>query len=159
MWAGCCRLYPCFYWTEDLFERLPVNEFWLPVIGGFGLGIIGYFVPQVLGVGYDTISEILNNQLPLNILLTLMIFKTLALLVSLGSGTSGGLLAPMFMSGAAMGGAFAIILNNMMPGLNLAPGAFALAAMAAVFGSASRATLPSLSLPLKLRKITMRFCP
>jgi len=129
-----------FYWTEDLFERLPVNEFWLPVIGGFGLGIIGYFVPQVLGVGYDTISEILNNQLPLNILLTLMIFKTLALLVSLGSGTSGGLLAPMFMSGAAMGGAFAIILNNMMPGLNLAPGAFALAAMAAVFGSASRAT-------------------
>lgn len=135
--VGFTRL---FYWTEDLFEKLPVNEFWLPVIGGFGLGIIGYFVPRVLGVGYDTISDILNNQLPLNILLTVMIFKALALLVSLGSGTSGGLLAPMFMSGAAMGGSFAIVLNNVIPSLNLEPGAFALAAMAAVFGAASRAT-------------------
>ncbi|MFZ1399282.1 MAG: chloride channel protein, partial [Candidatus Promineifilaceae bacterium] len=128
------------YWTEDLFERLPVNEFWLPVIGGLGLGIIGYFVPRVLGVGYDTISDILNNQLSLNILLTVMIFKSLALLVSLGSGTSGGLLAPMFMASAAMGGVTAILLNNAMPGLNLEPGAFALAAMAAVFGAASRST-------------------
>jgi H+/Cl- antiporter ClcA len=128
------------YWVEDLFERLPVNEFWLPVIGGFGLGTIGYFVPRVLGVGYDTISGILNNQLPLNILLTVMVFKSLALLVSLGSGTSGGLLAPMFMASAAMGGVLAILLNTASPGLNLAPGAFALAAMAAVFGAASRST-------------------
>jgi len=128
------------YWVEDLFEQLPVNEFWLPVIGGFGLGIIGYFVPRVLGVGYDTISGILNNQLPLNILLTVMVFKSLALLVSLGSGTSGGLLAPMFMASAAMGGVLAILLNTASPGLNLAPGAFALAAMAAVFGAASRST-------------------
>ncbi len=128
------------YWTEDLFERLPVSEFWLPVIGGLGLGIIGYFVPRVLGVGYDTISGILNNQLSLNILLTVMIFKSLALLVSLGSGTSGGLLAPMFMASAAMGGVFATLLNTAMPGLNLEPGAFALAAMAAVFGAASRST-------------------
>lgn len=128
------------YWVEDLFERLPVDEFWLPVIGGFGLGLIGYFVPRVLGVGYDTISGILNNQLPLNILLTVMVFKSLALLVSLGSGTSGGLLAPMFMASAAMGGVFAILLNTASPGLNLAPGAFALAAMAAVFGAASRST-------------------
>lgn len=128
------------YWTEDLFERLPVSEFWLPVIGGLGLGIIGYFVPRVLGVGYDTISGILNNQLSFNILLTVMIFKSLALLVSLGSGTSGGLLAPMFMASAAMGGIFATLLNTAMPGLNLEPGAFALAAMAAVFGAASRST-------------------
>ncbi|MBX3051260.1 MAG: chloride channel protein [Caldilineaceae bacterium] len=128
------------YWIEDLFERLPVNEFWLPVIGGLGLGIIGYFVPRVLGVGYDTISAILNNQLPLHILLTLMIFKSLALLVSLGSGTSGGLLAPMFMASAAMGGLTAILLNRAVPGLDLQPGAFALAAMAAVFGAASRST-------------------
>lgn len=128
------------YWTEDLFERLPVNEFWLPVIGGLGLGLIGYFVPRVLGVGYDTISGILNNQLSLNILLTVMVFKSLALLVSLGSGTSGGLLAPMFMASAAMGGVLALLLNTASPGLNLEPGAFALAAMAAVFGAASRST-------------------
>ncbi|MBP9500696.1 MAG: chloride channel protein [Candidatus Promineofilum sp.] len=128
------------YWTEDLFDKLPVNKFWLPVIGGFGLGIIGYFVPRVLGVGYGTISGILNNQLTLSVLLTVMIFKTLALLVSLGSGTSGGLLAPLFMASAAMGGAMAILLNSAMPGLHLEPGAFALAAMAAVFGAASRST-------------------
>lgn len=128
------------YWTEDLFARLPVDEFWLPVIGGFGLGIIGYLVPRVLGVGYDTISAILNNQLTLSVLLTVMIFKTLAVLVSLGSGTSGGLLAPLFMASAAMGGALAILLNSAMPGLQLQPGAFALAAMVAVFGAASRST-------------------
>lgn len=128
------------YLVEELFERLPIGDFWHPVIGGLGLGLIGFFVPRVLGVGYDTISAILNNQLTLSVLLTLMIFKSLALLVSLGSGTSGGLLAPLFMVGAAMGGAMAIILNQLIPGLNLSPGAFALAAMTAIFGAASRST-------------------
>jgi len=128
------------YWTEELFARLPVDEFWLPVIGGLGLGIIGFFVPRVLGVGYGTITDILNNQLALGVLLTVMVFKTLALLVSLGSGTSGGLLAPLFMAGAALGGALAILLNMAFPGLQLEPGAFALAAMAAIFGAASRST-------------------
>lgn len=128
------------YWFEDGFERLPVSEVWLPAIGGLGLGIIGFFFPRVLGVGYETITEILNGQLALGLLLSLMIFKSLALLVSLGSGTSGGLLAPMFMASAAMGGAFAIIASSVVPGAELAPGAFALAAMGAVFGAASRAT-------------------
>ncbi len=128
------------YWVEDLYERLPVNEFWLPVIGGLGLGLIGYFVPRVLGVGYDLVEDILNNQLTLSVLVVVMIFKALALLVSLGSGTSGGLLAPLFMASAAMGSVFAILINSAMPDLNLAPGAFALAAMAAVFGAASRST-------------------
>ncbi len=128
------------YLVEELFERLPIGEFWHPVIGGLGLGLIGFFVPRVLGVGYDTILDILNNQLTLSVLLSLMIFKALALLVSLGSGTSGGLLAPLFMVGAAMGGATAIILNQLIPGLNLSPGAFALVAMTAIFGAASRST-------------------
>lgn len=128
------------YWVEDRFEQLAVDRLWLPAIGALGLGIIGYFVPRVLGVGYETISDILNNRLPLTILLLVMIFKALALLLSLGSGTSGGLLAPMFMSSAAMGSVFAIVLNRLIPGLSLAPGAYALVAMAAVFGAASRAT-------------------
>jgi CIC family chloride channel protein len=68
-----------------------------------------------------------------------MVFKSLALLVSLGSGTSGGLLAPMFMASAAMGGAFAIVMHHFFPGMNVYPGAFALVAMGAVFGAASRA--------------------
>ena len=127
------------YWVEDQFKRLPVDWMWWPAIGGLGLGVIGYFVPRVLGVGYDTITDILNDRLSLSLLLMVIIFKALALVISLGSGTSGGLLAPMFMSSAALGGAFAIIMNRLL-GLDLAPGAFALVAMAAVFGSASRAT-------------------
>jgi len=128
------------YWVEDLFEKLPVDPLWWPAIGALGLGIIGYRVPRVLGVGYDTISDILNAQLALKILLVVMIAKAVALVISLGSGTSGGLLAPMFMSSAAMGGAFAMLANHIFPGASLAPGAFALVAMGAVFGAASRAT-------------------
>ena len=128
------------YWVEDQFEKLPVDELWWPAIGGLGLGIIGYFVPRVLGVGYDTISDILNAQLAFKLLLLVMIAKAAALVISLGSGTSGGLLAPMFMSSAALGGVFAMAVNRVIPSANLAAGAFALVAMGAVFGAASRAT-------------------
>jgi CIC family chloride channel protein len=128
------------YWVEDHFERLPIDPMWWPAIGAVGLGVIGYFVPRVLGVGYETISDILTTKLALETLLIVMIFKSLALVVSLGSGTSGGLLAPMFMASAAMGSAFAMIIDRLVPGAHLAPGAFAIVAMGAVFGAASRAT-------------------
>ena len=128
------------YWVEDQFEKLPVDELWWPAIGALGLGIIGYFVPRVLGVGYDTIGDILNGNLALKILIVVMIAKAAALVISLGSGTSGGLLAPMFMSSAAMGGALALGLNHLFPSAHIAAGAFALVAMGAVFGAASRAT-------------------
>ncbi len=128
------------YWVEDQFDRLPIDDLWHPAIGALGLGIIGFFVPRVLGVGYDTISDILNNNLALKVLLLIAIFKALALMISLGSGTSGGLLAPMFMSSAALGGSFAIVVNLIFPSAHLSPGAYALVAMAAVFGAASRAT-------------------
>ena len=127
------------YWTEDQFEKLPIDELWWPAIGAFGLGIIGYFVPRVLGVGYDTISDILNANLALKLLIVVMLAKAVALVVSLGSGTSGGLLAPMFMSSAAMGGVFALGVDRIFPGAHLSAGAFALVAMGAVFGAASRA--------------------
>src|SRR6478735_3740119 len=127
------------YWMEDQFEKLPVNEFWWPAIGALGLGIIGYFVPRVLGVGYDTISDILNANLALKLLIVVMLAKAVALVISLGSGTSGGLLAPMFMSSAALGGVFAIGMNEAFPAAHLSAGAFALVAMGAVFGAASRA--------------------
>ncbi len=127
------------YWVEDQFEKLPVADVWWPAIGALGLGVIGFFVPRVLGVGYDTISDILNNRLTLELLVVVFVFKALALVISLGSGTSGGLLAPMFMSSAAMGAAFAIGVNHVF-GTQFSPGAFALVAMGAVFGAASRAT-------------------
>jgi H+/Cl- antiporter ClcA len=128
------------YWTEDQFEKLPVDELWWPAIGALGLGIIGYFVPRVLGVGYDTIGDILNANLAWKILIVVMGAKAVALVISLGSGTSGGLLAPMFMSSAALGGIFAMGMDRIFPAANLSAGAFALVAMGAVFGAASRAT-------------------
>jgi H+/Cl- antiporter ClcA len=127
------------YWTEDLFEKLPIDQLWWPAIGALGLGIIGYFVPRVLGVGYDTISDILNANLALKVLIVVMLAKAVALVISLGSGTSGGLLAPMFMSSAALGGVFAMGMNEAFPAAHLSAGAFALVAMGAVFGAASRA--------------------
>ena len=128
------------YWVEDQFEKLPFDEMWWPAIGALGLGVIGFFVPRVLGVGYDTIGDILNGQLAWKILLVVMLAKAAALAVSLGSGTSGGLLAPCFMWSAAMGGIFAMVSNRFLPGAHLSPAAFALVAMGAVFGAASRAT-------------------
>jgi chloride channel protein, CIC family len=128
------------YWTEDQFEKLPVDELWWPAIGALGLGIIGYFVPRILGVGYDTIGDILNANLAWKLLMVILVAKSVALVISLGSGTSGGLLAPMFMSSAAMGGVFAIGVDRIFPAANLSAGAFALVAMGAVFGAASRAT-------------------
>jgi CIC family chloride channel protein len=127
------------YWTEDQFAKLPIDELWWPAIGALGLGVIGYFVPRVLGVGYDTISDILNANLALKVLIVVMLAKAVALVVSLGSGTSGGLLAPMFMSSAALGGVFAMGMNEIFPAAHLSAGAFALVAMGAVFGAASRA--------------------
>ncbi|MGB6482007.1 MAG: chloride channel protein [Candidatus Acidiferrales bacterium] len=128
------------YWVEDLFDHLPIDDLWHPAIGAFFLGVIGFFIPRVLGVGYDTISDILHNNLVLKVLILLIIFKSLALVISLGSGTSGGLLAPMFMSSAALGGVFAMLINHFIPGAHLSPGAYALVAMGAVFGAAARAT-------------------
>ena len=128
------------YWVEDQFEKLPVDEMWWPAIGALILGVIGFFVPRVFGVGYDTISDILNGQLAWKLLLIVMLAKAAALVISIGSGTSGGLLAPTFMWSAAMGGMFALIGNHFFPSANLSPGAFALVAMGAVFGAASRAT-------------------
>jgi CIC family chloride channel protein len=128
------------YWVEDQFEKLPVDEMWWPAIGALGLGVIGFFVPRVFGVGYDTIGDILNGQLAWKLLLIVMIAKAAALVISLGSGTSGGLLAPTFMWSAAMGGIFALVANKFFPAEHLSAGAFALVAMGAVFGAASRAT-------------------
>ena len=128
------------YFVEDGFDHLPIPELWHPAIGALALGIIGFFVPRVLGVGYDTLGDILNNSLALKLLILVALCKAVALVLSLGSGTSGGLLAPMFMSSAAMGGVFAMVVNDIFPSAHLSPGACALVGMGAVFGAASRAT-------------------
>lgn len=140
--CGLCAwvIHRAFYWIEDQFEKLPFDPLWHPVIGGLGLGLVGFVDPRVLGVGYDVISDTLNGRLALPVLISLALLKAAALLISLGSGTSGGLLAPMFTVGAAFGGAFALAVNMSIGTNFLSPEAFALVGMAAVFAAASRST-------------------
>ncbi|WP_338576975.1 chloride channel protein [Erwinia sp. E_sp_B01_1] len=131
------------YGIEDAFEKLPIHWAFWPAIGGLAIGIIGYFEPATLGVGYDNISAILNGTLALNTLVVLCVMKFLSWSVALGSGTSGGTLAPLFMIGGAIGGITGIELAGAFPELGLDPRLAALVGMAALFAGASRAFLTS----------------
>ncbi len=126
---------------ENFFDGLKrVPHVLHPAIGALGLGIVGFFLPRVLGSGYDTIEDILNARLALGLVFLILILKAFVVLLSLGSGTSGGTLAPMFMISAALGSIFAITVNAIIPGAHLSPAAFAVAAMGALLGAAARAT-------------------
>ena len=102
--AGLSRM---MYGLEDAFEhlcgRLRVHWMWWPAIGGIGIGVGGFFFPRGLGVGYDNIAELLRGNAPLGLLLGLLVAKSLMWAFSLSSGTSGGVLAPLLMIGAAIG--------------------------------------------------------
>jgi len=91
------------YAFEDLFERMSIHWMWWPALGGIGIGIGGLFFPRGLGVGYDNIAELLQGNAPLALVLGILIAKSLMWGFSLGSGTSGGVLAPLLMIGGAMG--------------------------------------------------------
>ena len=126
---------------EEFFDHLKiVPNFLHPALGALGLGIVGFCFPRVLGSGYDTIEDILNNHLVLGTVLLVLFLKAFVVLLSLGSGTSGGTLAPMFMISAAIGSSFAIVVDRVVPGAHLSPEAFAVAAMGALLGASSRAT-------------------
>src|SRR5579862_8258374 len=126
---------------ENFFDQLDrVPHVFHPAIGALGLGIVGFFLPRVLGSGYDTIEDILNARLAIGLVLLILILKAFVVLLSLGSGTSGGTLAPMFMISAALGSVFAMTVNAVLPGAHLSPAAFAVAAMGALLGAAARAT-------------------
>jgi H+/Cl- antiporter ClcA/predicted transcriptional regulator len=129
--------------AEDGFRRLPVSQFWWPAIGAVGFASIGLAVPRVLGVGYDQISQVLTVRLTLGTLAVLAVAKLLAWWVALASGTSGGTLAPILL----ISGSFGALLGRLaehVPGVHVSPGAFALVAMAATFGAATRATFTSI---------------
>jgi H+/Cl- antiporter ClcA len=129
---------------EAGFRRLPVGEFWHPVIGAAAFALVGLFVPRALGVGYDVIGQILGGKLALTTLAILAGAKLVAWWVALASGTSGGTLAPLLLIGGAVGGLLGGGAEHLVPSLGITPGAVALVAMAAVFGAATRATFASI---------------
>jgi CIC family chloride channel protein len=132
------------YKIEDLFELLPIHWMWWPAIGGLVVGIVGYFYPRTLGVGYDNISDVLTGSLPVQMVLSLFVFKFISWAVALGSGTSGGTLAPLLTIGGAAGALLGIVAQRLFPGAGVSVSLAALVGMAATFAGASRAVLTSI---------------
>lgn len=131
------------YAIEDGFEKLPVHWMWWPAIGGLAVGVIGYFMPATLGVGYTNIDAIISGGLGPWALLSLCLLKLASWSIALGSGTSGGTLAPLFTIGGALGGVLGILVVSIWPAWGIDPGLAALVGMAAMFAGASRAFMTS----------------
>jgi chloride channel protein, CIC family len=137
------------YLVEDLFEKLPIHWMWWPAIGAVAVGVAGYFAPHTLGVGYDNIHHLLSNDLPLNMMFTLCFVKFLSWCISLGSGTSGGTLAPLLTIGGAWGSLLGVATLKLFPGSDVNIMTCALIGMAAMFAGASRALLTSIIFALE----------
>jgi len=131
------------YRIEDAFERLPLHWMWWPALGAIPVGIIGFFAPRTLGVGYDNIDAVLTGALATGPLLALCLAKFASWSIALGSGTSGGTLAPLFTIGGALGALLGIALALLLPSAGIDPRLAALVGMAALFAGASRALLAS----------------
>jgi chloride channel protein, CIC family len=123
------------YSSEDVFQKLRIHWMWWPVIGGFVVGLGGLVFPQALGVGYDVIGLLLRGDVVLKTIAGILLVKSIIWAVSLGSGTSGGVVAPLLMLGGALGG----LLSGLLP--NEGAGFWPLIAMAAVLAGTMRAPL------------------
>jgi H+/Cl- antiporter ClcA len=131
------------YWIEDQFERIPVPWMFWPAIGGLVVGILGWFEPKSLGVCYFNINDALQNNMTLTVAVTVLVFKYISWAVALGSGTSGGTLAPLMTLGSALGLIVSAGLNYAAPVNGIDPQILALAGMAGLFAGCSRAVLAS----------------
>lgn len=135
--------------AEAGFERLPVQWMWRPVIGGLLVGLIGWYDPRIFGPGYDLIGGLLEGSFPLKVVAILCGLKLLAWILSLGSGTSGGTLAPMLIAGGGCGVLVGAACEA-LPVAHVAPGLAALAGMIAFFAGGSRALFASCILGLEI---------
>ena len=131
------------YWIEDLFEKLPIHWMWWPALGGLVVGAVGIAAPRTLGVGYDNIEGMVSGRLAGEAVLFLAVMKFVSWAISLGSGTSGGTLAPLFTIGGGCGVALGELAAREFPRLGIDPRICALVGMAAMFAGASRALLAS----------------
>ncbi|MEO5830212.1 MAG: chloride channel protein, partial [Rhodanobacter sp.] len=129
------------YGVEDLFEKLPIHWMWWPALGALVAGVVGWIEPRTLGVGYDNIDALVQGHFGLTMLLTFGALKFISWVIALGSGTSGGTLAPLFMIGGSLGAVIGIGINHLLPGINIDPRIAALVGMAAIFAGSSRALL------------------
>lgn len=132
------------YASEDTFRRLPIHWMWWPALGGVVIGLGGLVVPDALGVGYNVIGTELDGTATIGLAVGILIVKTLIWSISLGSGTSGGVLAPMFMIGGALG----VLEAHLFPAVG--PGFWALVALAGVLGGVMRSPFTGIVFALEL---------
>lgn len=137
------------YWIEDAFEKLPIHWALWPAIGGIAVGLIGYYEPKTLGVGYNNITDVLSGTLTFNVILSLCLLKFTSWAIAIGSGTSGGTLAPLLTIGGAIGALLGILGNQWFPAIGISIPLCALVGMSAMFAGASRAFLTSIVFALE----------
>ncbi len=132
------------YAAEDAFAKLPIHWMWWPAIGGLVIGVGGMIFPQALGVGYDTIGTLLQGNGAIGLLLGVLLVKSTIWAVSLGSGTSGGVLAPLLMMGGALGGLEALFLPAAGAGF------WPLVSMGAILGGTMRSPFTGIVFAIEL---------
>ncbi|WP_370468368.1 chloride channel protein [Streptacidiphilus sp. P02-A3a] len=132
------------YRAEDAFAKLPFHWMWWPAIGGAIIGLGGLIEPRALGVGYDVIDQLLTGRATLSLIIGILVVKTLIWSLSLGSGTSGGVLAPVFMIGGALGAWEGMLFPHVIPGF------WAMCGLAAVVGGVMRSPLTGVVFTLEL---------
>jgi H+/Cl- antiporter ClcA len=137
------------YFIEDSFEHLPIHWMWWPAIGGLVVGTVGYFAPRSLGVGYSNITDVLSGSLPMQVVASLCLFKFISWAIALGSGTSGGTLAPLLTIGGACGALLGSVAIYLYPQSGITLPLAALIGMSAMFAGASRAWLTSIVFALE----------
>jgi chloride channel protein, CIC family len=141
------------YAAEDTFQKLPIHWMWWPAIGGLAIGLGGLVFPQALGVGYDTIGALLQGSVTTKVILGVLLVKWFIWAVSLGSGTSGGVLAPLLMMGGALGGLEAMFLPNEGAGF------WPLISMGAMLGGTMRSPFTSIVFAFELTHDANVFLP
>jgi len=141
------------YAAEDAFMKLPIHWMWWPMIGGLAIGLGGMIFPQALGVGYDTIGALLQGTVTTKVILGVLLVKWFIWAVSLGSGTSGGVLAPLLMMGGALGGIEAMFLPNEGAGF------WPLVSMGAILGGTMRSPFTSIVFAFELTHDANVFLP
>src|SRR6202165_3646754 len=126
------------------FLRFPQNTVWFqPLAGGLVVGGMGWFVPQVLGVGYGFVGDALNGNMAFKMMLLLVVLKLIAVTTSYASGNAGGIFGPSLFIGAMLGGSVGTVAHHLFPAYTATPGAYALVGMGAVFAGIVRAPMTS----------------
>src|SRR5712672_2518395 len=129
---------------RDRFLRLPRKTMWFqPAVGGVVVGLMGWFVPQTLGVGYSYVGQVLNGRMALKLMALLLVLKLIGVVVSYASGNAGGIFGPALFLGAMLGGAVGSVAHNLFPGHVATAGAYALVGMGTTFAGIVRAPMTS----------------